>query len=214
MKRPLLKKQIVIILALFLALPPAASYSADGLYVAAAMGASLQHSNRLEGGNPPIPLPQKAGTADSIAAGYRLNRTRFEGEYSNSSLSYPNSYIPFDNDLNIDSYMVNVLFDFLPGSVVSPFAGAGMGSIKVTRDYHTVSAGNSGSPYMSNSAYDTHIGYQLSAGISLAATENLNLDLYYRYRSALSDFKLGEGYTLPYKNSNFMLGLRFTFDPF
>ncbi|MDB5424593.1 MAG: OmpA family protein, partial [Phenylobacterium sp.] len=92
-------------------------------------------------------------------------------------------------DQKVWTLMGNVLYDFLPGSVINPFVGAGVGvnhtSEKVVGQFSNVtgviSAANPPIQNLTIDDKDTAFAYQLIAGLAWKATDRLNVDLTYRF---------------------------------
>ena len=101
-------------------------------------------------------------------------------------------------DLSTISLMGNAYYDFNTESSFTPFLGAGIGLANIEADTDLTEKDD-----------DTVFAYQLAAGGSLAAGENLNLDIQYRY-FATDDPKF-DGVDAEYHTHNLMFGLRFTF---
>ena len=95
------------------------------------------------------------------------------------------------------SLMANGYYDIKTGGPVQPFIGAGLGLIN----------GEFDNGFEDD---DTVLGYQLTAGVTTAINQNINLDFYYRYQGAVSDFEV-DGVDVSYGSSNFFAGMRYNF---
>ncbi|WP_374573793.1 outer membrane protein [Phenylobacterium sp. J367] len=137
-----------------------------------------------------------------------------------------------DGDLTSWTVMGNVLYDFLPGSTVNPFVGAGIGINHVSMEAlgqfsnipgtppFTAASG----PAIQNLAIDdddTAFAWQLIAGLAWRATDRLNVDLTYRYLGGSEvDFASTGTNTLQpgvfsgeYRDQSVTVGLRYSFAP-
>ena len=94
-----------------------------------------------------------------------------------------------DGDVTSWSLMGNVLYDILPDSALSPFIGAGIGinhtKVDVTGQFSNITGAiSAANPAIQNLLIDdkdTSFAYQGIAGIAWKATEQLRVDLTYRY---------------------------------
>ncbi|MEI7572446.1 MAG: outer membrane beta-barrel protein, partial [Phenylobacterium sp.] len=106
----------------------------------------------------------------------------------------PNCGSP-NGDLTSITGMGNVLYDFLPDSVLNPFIGAGVGINNVKADtivgqFSTITpvgpAATAANPAWQNLTIDdsdTAFAWQGIAGVAWAVTDRLDVDLTYRYLS-------------------------------
>jgi opacity protein-like surface antigen len=96
------------------------------------------------------------------------------------------------------SLMGNAYWDFATGTDFTPFVGAGIGVANIEAEIDQIGSDD-----------DTVLAYQLIAGGSIAVTENLHIDLQYRYFSTSDpDF---DGLEAEYNTHNLMVGLRLHF---
>ena len=140
-------------------------------------------------------FPYKASLDDGYsvgaAAGYRINEYfRAEGEYAYSNTDFGNSYrSPTfigqnpNGDVTIQTLMANVWLGTKLGAV-KPYIGGGIGygwvdgNLKVTNGAGNQLGGD-----------DSGFAYQLGAGLGFQLTNNLDLDLGYRWKK-VNDIKL------------------------
>ena len=173
----------LILVGALLALSATAA-QAQGPYVAAGGGVSIFHDSDVEFvGLGTVTASYDPGLAFNLAAGYDFGSTRFEAEYGYRNadvdkFSGPGGSLSVSGvDTTISSYMFNAYVDLNPESTVKPFLGAGLGLLKGTFEDN----GGKGN--------DTVPGYQLIAGVSIAATKQVAFDISYRFQGATSDFE-------------------------
>ncbi len=101
-------------------------------------------------------------------------------------------------DLRAISLMGNIYYDFLTDSTFRPFVGIGLGAANVEADSDRIGDED-----------DNVFAYQLAAGGSLALSDNLNIDIQYRYFGTEDpDFS---GVEAEYNTHNVFFGLRLQF---
>lgn len=198
--------KITWLLAGLLVAASATSAMAAGPYVGTSVGPSFFHDSDVSdpfAGNANVSYD--TGFVFNFAGGYRFDSgVRLEGEYGYKKADISNlslggiTYTTSDSDLSVMSFMVNAFYDINLNSPFTPFVGAGIGALRGN-------VSTSGQDFD-----DTVFGYQLSAGISYAATKNVNFDLSYRFEGAASDFNM-DGSDLSYHSSNILVGVRYTF---
>ncbi len=105
----------------------------------------------------------------------------------------------------IFSYMLNYYYDINLNNVIAPYLTAGIGSstIRVKRFFYAP-----GSPYVSES--QNMFTYQLGAGIGIKASENIVIDLGYRYFKP-SPYNVQDIADISAASSNFLVGARYNF---
>ena len=120
------------------------------------------------------------GFAGSLALGGSLgDMFRLEGEfgYQKSDLDELTVYgvgtAPVNGDLSTMSLMANAYLDLPLDPTFAPFLGAGIGAAQ-----HEIDIEGAGSED------DTVFAYQVIAGLSVAPSESLTVDLQYRYLSS------------------------------
>ncbi|MBU1514262.1 MAG: TonB-dependent receptor, partial [Alphaproteobacteria bacterium] len=133
-----------------------------------------------------------------------------------------------DGDVSAWTVMGNVIYDILPGSVLNPYIGAGIGAnhvkMDVTGQFSNVPAPVTAANAIQNLTVDdsdTAFAYQLIAGLAWKATDQLSVDLTYRYLAGSDlDFtstgSLATGlqpgvFSGEYKDQSVTLGLRYLF---
>ncbi len=105
---------------------------------------------------------------------WHLGKVRIEGEIGYRENDFDDiGGVSVGGDVEQLSFMANVYHDFLPGSRIRPYIGAGLGAVDVDV---TASLGG-----FAASASDTEFVYQLMAGLTFEATQNIAIDAEYRY---------------------------------
>ena len=136
----------------------------------------------------------------------------------------PNCGSP-DGDITSWTVMGNLIYDILPDSVINPFIGAGIGANHVKTDITGQFSNVPGPLSATNPAIqnlvvddsDTAFAYQFIAGLAWRATDQLRVDLTYRYLggSDVDMISVGSGSLQPgvfsgeYKDESVTLGLRY-----
>ncbi len=122
---------------------------------------------------------------------------------------------------DIETYMFNMYYDIDTGTKLTPYVGAGFGlahiDAKSSYDHPNVA-------YSRVNASDTKFAWQLSAGAAYALTDNLAIDLGYRYtdlgsikgNSNFMDAQTGAvaaplNMKADFETHEIMLGARYTF---
>lgn len=188
---------------------PLPALAVDGAYVSGGLGIALFHDTVLAGRSRDFAMSYKESAGESIAVGYAQKNYRVEAEYAHRSALAGKTLSSDGNErFTVNSYMVNLFYDWLPEAMVIPYTGIGAGIVKGALHYTSRLPDNS---IAGNESLDSQYGYQLTAGVSGTLSENCNLDIYYRYHAAVADFNLPDVGALPYSSSNLMVGLRFRF---
>jgi len=153
------------------------------------------------------------GFTIGAVAGYDFGHLRFEGEFAYQKNGFDRSSslgpgLPggsyLGGDLKTLSGLANVIFEFENESSITPFIGAGIGIANLEVD-------NLRSPVFpgSTNADDTVFAYQFIAGISIAVSERIALDLSYRYLATEDPDLHIRSYE--YASHNVLLGIRVYF---
>lgn len=155
-------------------------------------------------------------------AGYNFGRVRFEGELvfrrheagmltvQPGSTGFPKLSGTASPKGNITSLalMANALVDILPHNDWTPYLGAGVGGVRIALDDLQIKGTN----FVNKS--DLQLAYQGIVGVRYQVTENLAVNLDYRYFAATDpDFKdlAGIPFKTTYATHNAMLGLTYHF---
>jgi opacity protein-like surface antigen len=111
-------------------------------------------------------------------------------------------------DVSADSLLLNFIGMVRDNSRWSPYASVGIGAARIVASDLTVTD----HPFSNGS--DLVIAYQLGAGIDIALTDHLNLDLGYRFfgstRPKFTETS-GKTFKMDYLNNSAILGLRVGF---
>ena len=138
-----------------------------------------------------FPRDMSYGYRTEIELGYRENDTdkiSAKGFVSES----------IDGDVSTISVMANVFIEFMPEGTFSPFVGAGIGFANVEGDFDD-----------GGSEDDTVLAYQGIAGVAFPLSQNLKIDVQYRYFA--TDDPEFDDLEAEYGTHNAMLGLRYGF---
>ena len=138
-----------------------------------------------------FPRDVSYGYRTEIELGYRENDTdkvSAKGFVSES----------IDGDVSTISVMANVFLEFMPEGTFSPFVGAGIGFANVEGDFDD-----------GGSEDDTVLAYQGIAGVAFPLSQNLKIDVQYRYFG--TDDPEFDDLEAEYGTHNAMLGLRYGF---
>lgn len=140
----------------------------------------------------PYNLKTRNDTAVFVRGGYRFTpnwRAELElgqraGKINSSIASGAYTDEGARGSLDVDTAMVNVIYDIAPAAKLHPFLGVGAGAVRVKTNYNgTVTP--TGEAYVTQSyaihSSKTVSGIQGIAGLTWAASDRLNVDLTYRY---------------------------------
>lgn len=118
----------------------------------------------------------------------KIGSLRTELEYGSTSASYyfysgKDAGNQHDNEdraskLDSDSFLFNMYFDIHTGTVFTPYVGAGIGVTNASMDYNFKSGRYS---IPESRVSDWKLSWNVGAGVGVAVTKNLTLDLGYRY---------------------------------
>ncbi len=146
----------------------------------------------------------QSGVSVGIAAGVQCDNYRVEGAIDRQSNSFdklygePNTGI----DFTVLSFMANGYRDFaIKDSSISPYVMAGLGIASVNASNNAGSGGR----------IDTSVfAWQAGTGIGVKASDNVVIDLGYRYfKAADASSTFGADYTV--SGSKFLVGARYGF---
>ncbi len=210
-----MKKNIFIITGCTMLLSiSSVAYSATGPYLSVNVGVAIPEDSDITDSELPgmtMDLESDEGLAVGVAVGYSFPcNMRIEGEfaYQENDLDKVSLY-GIDADLTGDtsssSFLVNGYYDFKNTSAFTPFIGGGIGMAKV--EINDLNSPGSGDPDVSDD--DTVFAYQIGAGVAYTITEQVSLDVKYRYFGT-SDPELG-GSDVEYSSHNLYAGIRISF---
>ncbi len=167
----------------------------------ASSGADLPDDPVLGGATGPYSLKPKDDVALFGRLGYRFApHWRAELELGNRPGEIKHSILDGNDSesgaagrghVNLDSTLINILYDFAPDAKVNPFIGLGVGNVRVKTKYRGefVPTQTTGDPYDITTTYKINkktfnTAWQFVAGVSWALSDRLDLDLTYRYLDA------------------------------
>jgi len=183
----------------------ASTAMAAGPYVGASGGVSFIHDQDLKRSSGATDTAElKAGYGFNVSAGYNFDpiRAEFEVGYKNADVDkFKSSGATFPgngSNTTILSFMVDAYYDFKNSSKFTPFVGVGLGALD----------GEFEDPGFRSD--DIKFGYQVIVGAAYNVTQNVALDISYRFEGAASDFEIGST-KVSYMSSNIMAGLRYNF---
>ena len=183
----------------------ASTAMAAGPYISASGGVSIIHDQDLKRSSGATDTAElKAGYGINASAGYNFDPIRVEFEFgykksdvnkfTSAGITSPSN----GSNITIMSYMVDAYYDLKNSSKFTPFVGVGLGALN----------GEFKDPGFKSD--DTTFGYQFFVGAAYNVTQNVALDLSYRFQGAASDFEI-PGTKISYMSSNIMAGLRYNF---
>ncbi|MES1159113.1 MAG: outer membrane protein, partial [Terricaulis silvestris] len=194
-----------------------AAHATEGWYGRADVGYSLKGDFDVEDGTGLYSWGQpdlEKDWTEGVGLGYAFsNGLRFEGEISHRFNQIER--IPsFDQggDVHVWSAMFNGYYDFNKGGSIQPYIGGGVGSARVNAN----GADDIPPPHFSFDDSDTVIAWQAMAGVAFAVSDQLDLDVGYRYFSAQNvEFTANDPTATDrqadYKNTAVTVGLRWQF---
>ncbi len=96
--------------------------------------------------------------------------------------THDNKPLPYDLDskVTVFSSMINVYYDIDTGTKFTPYVGAGLGMAHL-KNKATVSASLGGPLSLNDTEEENHLAWNIGFGMNYALTDNLSLDLGYRY---------------------------------
>jgi len=146
-----------------------------------------------------------------ISAGYDFGMMRIEGEVGYrandmDTITEEGREYPYPGDTNALSLLLNCFVDFETGTGFTPYAGVGIGAARVEFEF-----GEATVPFSDD---DTVFAYQFVGGIGYALTENVTLDISYRYFATADptfDAPTSQAFGAEYNSHNIYMGVRFCF---
>ncbi|MDD2558321.1 MAG: outer membrane beta-barrel protein [Desulfuromonadaceae bacterium] len=211
--------KIRILLAGLLLLASTSAALASGPYIGLAGGITIAHDADSEetafydgvAYKMNSTVEYDAGFGVNASVGYDFQPVRVEFEFGYKKNDVDKLDVPFSysesGDIQVTSYMLNVLYDFNTYSRFTPYAGAGIGLLrgKLKGSAYVFDYGKIG-----YTGSDTELGYQVIIGAAFHIDTHFALDLSYRFLHAPSDFS-ASGMDIEYSSSNLMVGLRLKF---
>ncbi|MEN8135082.1 MAG: outer membrane beta-barrel protein [Thermodesulfobacteriota bacterium] len=207
-----MKKKILIVAGcIMLILLSTSAYGAEEKTYMSANFFGLGFFNNSKAANSSTPttnynIEADTGFAVGAAVGYDFyGYLRIEGEiaYQNNPLTKAKTAggdIVLHEDIDSLSFLTNLYCDFTNHSLWTPYLSAGLGAALVNVDDNTGYVGN---------AYDSVFAYQVGAGLAYTFTQELTLELKYRYFATTNPvFKNIE---MEYATHNVYVGMRYSF---
>ncbi|MGH6950877.1 MAG: outer membrane protein, partial [Vitreimonas sp.] len=144
-----------------------------------------------------------------LGLGYAMsNGLRFEGELGHRFNQYDDQGIVDDGDVHAWSAMANIFYDFSKGGGLEPYIGVGVGAARLNSRVFDggITLGEE----------DTVFAYQGMIGVAASVTEQLDVDVGFRYFKAdEASFELndgsGETFDMDYMHQAITVGLRYQF---
>lgn len=204
-----------------LAMPLASQAQAAGMYITPKFLDSLQNTGSV-GGSDGLSSQTWNTVGGAIAAGLNFRDysevgvpIRMELEYAtrttlksewNASLG---GRVGVKSSWQVQTFQVNGYWDIETGTALTPYIGAGIGASYIDQSM------TSGPGWARHSTQDSNWGlaWNVGAGVAYAITDNLALDLQYRFAGfGESEVKHGGSNVSNYMTANeFMAGMRISF---
>lgn len=212
-------RQILLLGTLFFAFSSPLWAQNSGPYVGVFIGGQLLTPAKSDDNQGTFNLEYEPAPSGSFVLGWELEpgssigEGRVELEYTHRSNSldqaeFSDGKVDGDGDLTADSLLVNSFLVNRTTSSWTPYLGAGFGVARITAKDLTVT----GQPLSDDDALV--FAYQFGAGVDVALTQSLTLDLAYRLFST-SKAELqeanGEEFKTAYLSHSAMIGLRLSF---
>ncbi|MCD6486054.1 MAG: porin family protein [Syntrophobacterales bacterium] len=186
------------------------AFAAGNFYVTPQVGVTFLNDADLSEGVEEATLSFDTGYGAGISGGYDFGMIRVEAEAGYRKNDFDTISAPGEGEFSVSgditamSLLLNCFVDFETGTNFTPYAGAGIGAAKV--EFEASGEGDI-------SEDDTVFAYQFVAGVGYAFTENVTLDVSYRYfATADPTFENGEGkMEAEYGSHNIFMGVRFSF---
>lgn len=187
------------------------AFAAPGYYAGVSGDLFIPHESDAkddEGGTGTFSF--KTGYGAGVVVGRKLQsnlRVELEGTYRTADLSAVDAdgeNIQIESDVEMITGMANMYYDIDMGSAVAPYVGFGLGYTSVT-----VSKGTAGDELLWKSDSDGVVSYQLALGLLCKLSQNVDLDIGYRYfGTQKADFDVVD---VDFQSSNIKIGLNYNF---
>ena len=215
----MLRKMVYsLVLAAFLALPAFSVAEAAGVYVTPKFIDSLQNTGSV-GGDDGVSSKTRNSVGGGVAVGLHMREysgmpLRVEFEYATRTKTNASWDSGLNRDMNlkaawqVQTFQFNGYWDIDTGTNFTPYVGAGIGASAI---YESMTSGDGWRHHSS----DTNMGlaWNVGAGVAYAFTENLALDVGYRFAGfGYGHLKHQGDEVYNYMTANeFMAGLRISF---
>ncbi len=200
-----MKKRLLLPL-LFAGLWATPAMAAPYVSVSAGLGLLNNSDGTRAVGSRNDAIEYNTGVPIGVAVGYKVDEFRVEGAIGYQSHSIDRAWdgsamvAVTDSDISIWSFMANGYYDIsIKDSSVSPYLTAGLGFASID--------GNHGG------SSSTEFAWQLGAGVGIKASENVVVDLGYRYFKTADVSAEIDGIPtdLSISGSNILVGARYSF---
>ncbi len=209
-KGDFMKKLSVVLLVIATVFGWGVSVGFAAPYVSGNLGAVwvVDSDLSLYGEDTDVEMSFDTGYGVTGAIGYAVTRDMSYGYRTEIELGYRENDIDkisakgfasesIDGDISTISVMANGFIEFMPEGTFSPFVGVGVGGANVEGEDD------------GGSEDDTVLAYQVIAGVAFPLSQNLKIDVQYRY-FATDDPEFND-LEVEYGTHNAMLGLRYGF---
>ncbi|TCD47319.1 outer membrane beta-barrel protein [Chlorobium sp. N1] len=207
-----MKKIVMALLVAGICAAPSIASAETDSYISVSAGLGLMHNQdiKLYGISYDDAIEFNSGLALEGALGTRSDnyRAEFAVGYQSSDMDKAfgvtiNDYTISDINVSTLSYMLNCYKDFHLDGGVSPYlmGGVGAATVSSTYDYQDIHA----------SSDDTVFAYQLGAGVYVDVSDDLAVDLGYRYFATDEAAILLDSSRMTMESSRILLGMRFRF---
>ena len=194
------------------------AHGADGPYINLKGGiALLSDADGKDSANPGdrIKVHYDSGTALAAGVGYSLGSARAELELSYQKndfdkLTLNGAQRPLNGDIKTTALLLNGYYDFRNHTPFTPFLSAGLGFARVDLSDRRLPATAVLPAFTARGGHDTVFAYQLGGGVGYAVTQNITVDLTYRY-FATRDAQFTPTEKIENASHNIYLGIRFGF---
>ncbi|MDH3689380.1 MAG: outer membrane beta-barrel protein [Gammaproteobacteria bacterium] len=210
-----MKTRVTICTCLILLLSPAVVIAADGRYISGHIGASWLSDADLDGSVPGIRFSSEVEFDTGIhlggAYGHDFGEFRVEGEFGYRSHEFeevtdleingmPQGDRDADGDIDAFIFLANGFYDFDTETKWTPYVGGGIGFARLDiKDLFVAGL-------VRGDDDDTVFAYQVAGGIAYKISEQMVVDLSYRFL-ATSEPDFGD---LEYNSHNLVAAIRFS----
>lgn len=186
------------------------AHATEGWYGRADVGYSLEADLAIQGNGWGRPSDLDDDWAEFVGLGYAFqNGFRLEGELGHRFAELPQApQITQGGDVHSWSGMLNLYYDFNRGGQFEPYIGVGAGVARISANA-TDTAGPNGLQYIDDE--DTSAAYQALAGVAIALTNQLDLDVGYRWFVAPDGNYEPNSSGAYYDSQEVTVGLRYQF---
>lgn len=200
-----MKKLLMVLLALTMTGGLGVSVANAELYFSGNAGAVWVNDSDIDDGLDTGEISFDPGFAITAALGHSYGtglRSEVEFGYRSNDLDEISvdglGSASIDGDFTSMSFMLNVFYDFITGSTLTPFIGGGLGYANVEGDIEDL-----------GSEDDNVFAYQVAGGLAYDLNQDMKIDLQYRFFG--TDDPDFDGLEAEYTTHNLMIGFRHSF---